>query len=428
MTSPVLLDRNAARASRPASVDANQKTTVALSSNLARSLALFALALGSFCIGTSEFASMGVIQLFSASLGIDIPHATNAVTAYALGVVIGAPAVTLAAARLNRRTLLLLLMALFVVGNVLSAIASSLDFLVVARFISGLPQGAYFGAGAMVASWIMGPGQSGRAFAIVMTGLTVATIIGSPMATFIGQHLGWRETYLAVAALSALALLAIRQWLPRSSALDGAPVIQELSALRKGQLWAMMAVATTGIASLFAVYTFVGPIVTDAAHLAQGMIPVALAVFGIGMTAGNVVGGQLADRFPARGIVLGFGLALVVLVVIALFGQNPWILLPALFILGAGLMASIPTMQVRLTRLAPQAPSLIGAMTLAACNLGNALGAWGAGTTIKAGHGLLSAGWAGFAMTLSGLVIFGLILLAGRRASAVNQAAAAAQD
>ncbi|CAG9185018.1 MFS transporter [Cupriavidus pampae] len=381
------------------------------SSSLSRSLALFALALGSFCIGTSEFASMGVIQLFSASLGIDVPQATSAVTAYALGVVVGAPVVTLAAARLNRRTLLLALIALFVVGNVLSAIASSLPFLIVARFISGLPQGAYFGAGAMVASYILGPGQSGRAFAIVMTGLTVATIIGSPLATFLGQTLGWRETYLAVAVLSALAWLAIRQWLPRTSALDGTPVVQELSALRSGKVWGVMAVATAGIASLFAIYTFVGPIVTDATRLAPSMIPVALAIFGIGMTVGNSVGGRLADQFPMRGLVLGLSTALIVLVIIAIDGQTPSVLFPALFALGAALMASIPTMQVRLTRFAPQAPSLMGAMTLAACNLGNAIGAWAGGATIDAGFGLLSVAWAGFALTLAGLVIFGLTLV-----------------
>jgi DHA1 family inner membrane transport protein len=396
------------------------------SNKRSQALALFALALGSFCIGTSEFASMGILQLFSASLGVDVPEATNAVTAYALGVVIGAPAVTLAAARLNRRTLLLALMALFVVGNVLSAVATNLNLLMAARFLSGLPQGAYFGAGAMVASYIMGPGQEGKAFAIVMTGLTVATIIGSPLATFLGQHLGWRETYLAVALLSGLALLAIRQWLPRSEALNGSPITQELSALRKGKVWAVMAVTTTGIASLFAVYTFIGPIVTGAAHLAPSMIPVALAIFGLGMTAGNIVGGRMADRYTLRGILLGFGIALAVLVIIAEAGQNPWVLFPALFVLGAGLMASLPTLQVHLTKLAPAAPSLMGAMTLAACNLGNAMGAWGGSATLDAGYGLLSPGWAGFALTLTGLALFGLTRIGNRRNAPVTHAAAAA--
>jgi MFS transporter, DHA1 family, inner membrane transport protein len=260
-----------------------------------RGLTLFALALGSFCIGTSEFASMGILQLFSASLGISIPAATNAITAYAFGVVFGAPALTLAAAHLNRRTLLLWLMGLFVVGNVLSALATHLGMFAVARFISGIPQGAYFGAGAVVASYIVGPSHGGKAFASVMTGLTVATIFGSPLATFLGQNLGWRNTYFTVAGLAVLAFLALWAWVPRTDALRGGPLMHELSSLRKPAVWVMMLVAALGVASIFAVYTFIGPFVTDVAMLNRTWIPIALALFGIGMTTGNLFGGRLAD-------------------------------------------------------------------------------------------------------------------------------------
>lgn len=374
-------------------------------------LTLFALALGSFSIGTSEFASMGIIQLFSSSLGVTVPQAANAITAYAIGVVVGAPLITLAAARLNRRTMLLALMALFVVGNLLSAAASGLGLLAIARFISGLPQGAYFGAGAVVASYVVGPGHAGRAFAIVMTGLTVATIFGSPLATFLGQTLGWRETYLAVALLSAAALLAIYLWVPRTASLDGVPLVQELSALRKASVWWMMLVAAIGVGSIFAVYTFIGPIVTDVARLGANMIPIALAVFGLGMTAGNIIGGRMADVYPARGLVAGYATALVVLSVLAVWGGSILILFPALFGIGASMMAAIPTIQVRLTELAPEAPSLMGSMNLASLNLANAIGAWAASMTIAGGLGLLSAAWAGFALTLAGLGIF---LLAAR--------------
>ncbi|WP_416066628.1 MFS transporter [Rhizobium sp. ZK1] len=376
-----------------------------------RNLTLLALALGSFSIGTSEFASMGIIQLFSESLGVSIPQATSAIAAYAFGVVIGAPLVTLVAARLNRRTLLLFLIGLFILGNVLSAMASNLGFLMAARFISGLPQGAYFGAGAVVASYIVGPGQAGKAFAIVMTGLTVATIFGSPLATFLGQTIGWRETYLAVAAFSLLAFGAIFQWVPRTRALDGVPVIQEVSALRKPQVWGVMIVAALGIASIFAVYTFIAPLVTDVVKLSPEMIPVALALFGIGMTAGNIYGGKLADLHPARGIVLGFGAALLILAALAIGGENPGIFFPAMFGVGAAMMAAIPTIQVRLTRFAPEAPSLMGAMNLASLNVANAIGAWAGSVAVGAGYGLLSAAWAGFAVTLLGLLVFGLTLL-----------------
>lgn len=383
-----------------------------------RKLTLLALALGSFAIGTSEFASMGIIQLFSDSLGISVPDATHAIEAYALGVVLGAPLVTLAAARLNRRTLLLGLMALFVAGNVLSALASNLGLLMLARFISGLPQGAYFGAGAVVASYIVGPGQAGKAFAIVMTGLTVATIIGSPLATFLGQTVGWRETYLAVAAFSLLSFGAIWQWVPRTRALDGTPVIQELSSLRKTSVWGVMLVAALGVASIFAVYTFIGPMVADTVRLAPEMTPVALTLFGIGMTAGNIYGGKLADRYPARGIVIGFGSALVIMATLAVGGSNPIVFFSAMFGVGAAMMAAIPTIQVRLTNFAPEAPSLMGAMNLASLNVANAIGAGAGGATIAAGYGLLSAVWAGFALTLIGLVIFGLTLLSKEKATA----------
>jgi DHA1 family inner membrane transport protein len=371
-----------------------------------RGFALFALALGSFVIGTSEFASMGILQIFSADLHITVPVATHAITGYALGVLLGAPIVTLAAAHLNRRTLLLGLMSLFIIANLLSAVATGIGMLAVARFISGLPQGAYFGAGAVVAAYFFGPSQGGRAFALVMTGLTVATIFGAPIATFVGLHLGWRDTYTLVAGLGVLALAALWMWVPQTDELRGSSIGHELSALRKRNVWAMMTVAALSVASIFAVYTFVGPFITDVAQLSIGIVPIALALFGLGMTAGNLIGGRLADAYTYLGLVGGFGTALIVLAILALFGSVPWILLSCLFGVGATMMTAIPTIQVRLTRFAPEAPTLMGAMNLASLNLANALGAWSGGLAIGAGYGLLSAVWAGFALTLAGLLVF----------------------
>ncbi|PXA85188.1 MFS transporter [Caulobacter sp. D4A] len=369
-------------------------------------LTLLALALGTFCIGTTEFASMGIIQLFAASLEVDLSAATHAITAYAIGVVVGAPVLTLAAARLNRRTLLLLLIGAFIVGNVLSAIAANLHFFVIARFICGLPQGAYFGAGAVVASHVVGSDRAGQAFAIVMTGLTVATIVGSPLATFLGQAIGWRETYLCVAVLGMFSFLSIWFFVPRTSELDGASITHELRGLRKGRVWLMMAVAALGISSIFAVYTFIGPFVTDLLLFGPEAIPLALALFGIGMTVGNLYGGRLADIHPSRGIVAGYGCALVVLVVMAFWGATPWVFFAAMFGVGATMMAAIPAIQVRLTGLAPESVTLMGAMNLASLNVANALGAWAGGVTIGAGLGLLSTLWAGFILTLTGLILF----------------------
>jgi DHA1 family inner membrane transport protein len=371
-----------------------------------QSLALFALALGSFCIGTSEFATMGIIQLYAADLGIDIPTATNAVTGYAFGVVLGAPLLTLVAAKLNRRTLLLLLMGLWVVGNVLSSIVSTIGLFAVARFLSGMPQGAYFGAAAVVAAYFFGADRAGKAFSLVMTGLTVATIFGSPLATFLGQTVGWRNTYLLMAALGAFAFLALSLFVPCTEALRGGSVLHELSALRRRNVWTMIVVASLGISSIFAVYAFIGPLATDVLGLEPSTIPFALGIFGVGMTVGNLVGGHFADVYVYRGLVLGYGLTLVALVVLSSFGVIPWVFFPCLFVVGAAMMAAIPTIQVRMTQFAPEAPTLMGAMNLAALNVANALGAWGGGLIIAAGYSVIFSPLAGFALTAAALLVY----------------------
>ncbi|TKK86635.1 MFS transporter [Herbidospora galbida] len=371
-------------------------------------LALFALALGTFAIGTGEFGSNGVIQLFAADLGVSIPVATHAITAYALGVVIGSPLITLLAARVNRRTLLLGLAVLFLAGNGLSALAPDIALLVVFRFVAGSVQGAFFGAGAVVAAYVYGPGRGGKAFATVMGGLTVATVAGSPLATFVGQQAGWRVMYWAVVAVGLLAGLALVAWLPRTGDLHGGPVRNELNGLRRGGVWVMVAVASLGISSIFAVYTFIGPFVTDAARRDPALIPVALAVFGLGMAVGNHFGGRAADRWEHRGLTWGYGGVLALLALIGVAGGEWLVLLPCLFGVGATMMYAIPTIQVRLTSLAPDAPTLMGALNLAALNLANSLGAIGGAITLAAGWGTLSTVWAGFVLTSAGLALYAL--------------------
>ncbi|MEU2201728.1 MFS transporter [Isoptericola sp. NPDC019482] len=369
-------------------------------------LALLALALGTFAIGTGEFGSNGIIQLFSADLGVSIPVATSAITAYALGVMIGSPAITLFAARINRRTLLLGLIVLFLVGNALSAWAPTIGLLTAARFVTGSVQGAFFGAGAVVAAYVYGPGKGGKAFATVMAGLTMATIFGSPLGTFIGQHAGWRAMYWAVVVLGLLAGAALVSWLPRTSDLHGSSVRNELGALRRPSVWLMVAIASLGISSIFAVYTFIGPFVTDAAGRDPSVVPIALAVFGVGMAVGNSWGGRIADRYQNRGLLYGYGGVLLFLVLIGLAGSNLTVLLVGFFGTGATMMFAIPTIQVRLTGFAPDAPTLMGALNLAALNLANSLGAVGGAITLGAGWGTLSTVWAGAALTVAGLVLY----------------------
>lgn len=375
-----------------------------------RLITLLALALGSFAIGTSAFASMGIIQLFSRDLGISLPDATWAISAYALGVVIGSPLLTIFAARLNRRMVLLSLLALFLVGSVLSALAQDLATFLLARFISGVPHGAYFGAGAVIAVHVIGPEHGGKAFSIIMAGLTVATIIGAPLATYVGQTFGWREAYGAVIVIATIAIIALYVSVPRTEALNGRPISVKLAALRRGSAWGLMLVAATGVSSIFAVYTLIGPLITEVAGLSAGIVPVALAVFGIGMTLGNLLGGFLADRYPTRGITLGYASALVVLALLGLWGAQPAILFAALFGVGASIMTVIPTIQVRLTRFAPEAPALMGALNVASLNVANGLGAWAAGTTVSSGLGFHATAWAGFGLTALGLLIFAVAL------------------
>ena len=389
-------------------------------------LTLLALALGTFAIGTGEFGTNGVVQLIAADLDVSVPTATNAVTAYALGVVIGSPVLTIAAARLNRRTLLLALVGLFVVGNLLSALASDLGLLVVARFVTGTVQGAYFGAGAVVAAYAYGPGKGGKAFATVMAGLTVATVVGSPLGTFIGQRSGWQALYLVVAVTGLLAGVAIWFFVPRTPALDGGSVTTELGALRRPMVWVTTAIAALGISSIFAVYTFIGPYITDAVGADESWIPVALAVFGVGMAVGNWVGGRLADQYEHRGLVTGYAGVLVFLVVIGLRGDELVVLLPCLFGVGATTMMAIPTIQVLLTRYAPEAPTLMGAVNLAALNLANALGAVGGALALGAGWGTLSTAWAGLALTAAGLLLFAVTVPLVAPPAAVERAPAAA--
>lgn len=367
---------------------------------------LFALALGTFAIGTGEFGSNGIIQLFSADLDVSIPIATYAITAYAFGVMIGSPAITLLAARVNRRTLLLGLIVLFLIGNGLSALAPNIELLVVFRFVAGCVQGAFFGAGAVVAAYVYGPGRGGKAFATVMGGLTVATIVGSPLGTFIGQNAGWRVMYWTVVAIGVGAGAALVAWLPHTDDLRGGSIAGELGALRRFSVWLMVTVAALGISSIFAVYTFIGPFITDAAGRDASLIPLALAVFGLGMAAGNFLGGRVADRYENRGLIYGYGGVLVLLVLIGVAGSDLAVLFPCLFGVGATMMYAIPTIQVRLTGFAPDAPTLMGALNLAALNLANSLGAIGGAITIDAGWGTLSTVWAGFVLTAAGLLLY----------------------
>ena len=273
-----------------------------------RWLAVLALALGGFGIGTTEFVAMGLLPDIASSLGITEPTAGHVISAYALGVVIGAPLIAALTARIPRKTLLLGLMAVFTLGNLASVLAPSYGTLVAARFIAGLPHGAFFGVAALVAAHLMGPKNRAKAVAHVMTGLTVATVLGVPIASWLGQALGWRSAFGLVVAVGVITLTAIWFWLPaRLRSMHVTSPLTELGALKRVQVLLALLVGMIGFGGMFAVYTYITTTMTDVTGLPRGLVPLALMIFGIGMVVGNLVGGRMADKSVVRGLYVSIG-------------------------------------------------------------------------------------------------------------------------
>ncbi|MET0993693.1 MAG: MFS transporter [Mycobacterium sp.] len=379
-----------------------------------RWLAVLALALGGFGIGTTEFVAMGLLPDIAVSLGITEPTAGHVISAYALGVVIGAPLIACLAARLNRKTLLLVLMAVFTLGNLASVLAPSYGTLMAARFVAGLPHGAFFGVAALVAAHLMGPRNRAKAVAHVMTGLTVATVIGVPMASWLGQALGWRSAFGLVVAVGVITLTAIWFWLPTLSSMHVTSPLTEIGALRRVQVWLALLVGMIGFGGMFAVYTYISTTMTDVAGLPRGLVPVALMVFGVGMVVGNLVGGRMADKSVIRGLYVSIGALGAVLAVFVLAAHNPWTALVVLFGIGAAGSAVAPALQTRLMDVAHGAQTLAAALNHSALNIGNATGAWVGGVVIAAGYGYTAPAAAGALLAAAGLVVLTVSVLLQR--------------
>ncbi|MFE5335906.1 MFS transporter [Isoptericola sp. NPDC056573] len=373
--------------------------------------ALFALAVGGFTIGTTEFATMGLLPQIGADLGVSDPVVGHAITAYAVGVVVGAPLLTVAAARMSRKRLLLCLMGFYTVANVLSAAAPGIESLVVGRFLAGLPHGAFFGVGAAVGAAVAGPGRRGHAVSMMMTGLTVANVVGVPLSTAVGQNLGWRAAFVVIGVLGAVTLLGIWRFVPERGPVDSS-VRKELGTLRNGPLWISFAAGAIGFGGLFAVYTYVAPTVTKVAGMSESAVPWVLAVFGVGMTVGTLLGGRLVDRNVLRTVVGGFVATALSLVLFALVGTSPVPAVVGLFLLAVTSQTLGLAMQTRLMDLSPRAQSLGAALCHSALNIGNASGAFFGGLVIAAGYGYLAPAWVGVALTLVGLA---MVLAFGRQ-------------
>lgn len=368
-------------------------------------LVLAALALGGFAIGTTEFASMSLLPDFAASLGVDAPTAGHAISAYALGVVIGAPVIAVLAARLPRRIILVALMAVFAVGNLLSALAPTFGWMLAFRFFSGLPHGAYFGVAALVAASVSPPERRAQSVAMVMIGLTVATIVGVPMANVVGQWIGWRWGFVIVAVLAAMTAAAVYVFAPRAPADADASPLRELGALGRGRVWLTLAIGAIGFGGMFCVYTYLASTMAEVTHASPAALPVVLAVFGAGMTVGTLVCAWAADRaqIPAIGGVLLWSAAALALYPLAT--GSLWTLAPVVFLIGCGGGLGA-VLQTRLMDVAGDAQTLAAALNHSAFNFANALGPWLGGLAIAAGYGWASTGYVGAALALGGFAIW----------------------
>lgn len=380
--------------------------------------ALLALGVGGFGIGTGEFVIMGLLPDAARDLAISIPEAGHLISAYALGVVIGAPLLAVLGARWPRRSLLIALMAAFTVGNFASALAPAYGSMLVARLLTGFPHGTYFGVAALVAASLVARERRAHAVALVMLGLTTATLIGVPIAAAIGQWLGWRAAFALVGVIGALTALLVWRWVPFVPADRHASPLRELGAFARKQVWMTLGIGAIGFGGMFAVFSYIKPTMLELANLPESGIPFVLALFGMGMVAGNLIGAKLADRalMPTIGGVLAW--SALVLGMFVFTASNLWLASVNVLLIGT-VVALGPALQIRLMDVAGDAQTLAAALNHSAFNMANALGAWLGGVTIAAGLGWASTGWVGMLLAMGGLAVFALSVMALPRREAI---------
>ena len=383
---------------RPARATASpSRTTV--------TLALLALATGGFAIGTTEFVSMGLLPELADGVGVSIPRAGHAISAYALGVVVGAPLIAVLGARLPRRGLLVALMGVFLLGNAATAIASSYAGLMAARFVAGVPHGAYFGVASLVAAGLVPPERRGRAVSRVLLGLAVANVAGVPAATWLGQHAGWRSAYLLVAVLAALTIVLVAILVPGAPGDPSATGRKELRAFRDPQVLLTLFAGAIGFGGMFAMYSYIAPTVTSVAGLSGGVVPLYLLAFGLGMVVGTPLAGRMTDWSVLRTVAIGMVSMMLVLLLFTV--TSAWFLPGLLTTFAVAVLTSLVAvgLQMRLMQVAGDAQTIGAAMNHSALNLANALGAWLGGLVIAAGYGYLAPSYVGAGLSLLGLVV-----------------------
>lgn len=369
--------------------------------------ALLALAVGAFGIGTAEFVMMGVLPQAAAELGVSIPTAGHLISGYALGVVVGAPALTILGARLPRKTMLVVTMGLFTAGNALFALAPSAGVGVALRFLAGLPHGAFFGAGAVVAASLAGTGSRAKAVSMMFMGLTLANVVGVPLGTLLGQQFGWRATFAVVAAIGVVAVAAIVRLVPDQGRPEPgqSAVLDQLAAFRSPQVWLALAIVTFGLGGTFACLSYLTPILTDVSGYSPTAVTLLLALAGLGMTVGNYLGGWIADKALMHGVYAALIGIAVVLGLFTITSGNKVAAAVTVFAIGAVGFMVAPIMQALVMEKAGGKASLVSAALQSAFNVANSIGAYAGGLMIAHGLGLLSPNLVGMLLSVVGLAL-----------------------
>ncbi|PRB18590.1 MFS transporter [Microbacterium sp. MYb62] len=385
-------------------------------------LGLIALAIGAFGIGLTEFVIMGLLPEVAHDFGVTESAAGWLISGYALAVVVGALVLTAAATRLPKKPVLLGLIVLFIIGNVLTALADDYGTAMLGRIIAALCHGAFFGIGSVVAAGLVAPEKKAGAIAIMFTGLTAANVFGVPFGTFLGQELGWRSTFWAISGIGVLAFIGIAALVPRLPRPTAQVSLRsELAAFRSGQVWFSLVVTILAFGGMFGAFTYIAYTLTEVSGFASSAVPWLLVLFGAGLVLGNWLGGRLADRAIDRTLVVFIAALVVVLALFSVSAQSGIATIVALFLMGGFGFGTVPGLQSRVMRYAGGAPTLASGANIGAFNIGNALGAWAGGIGISAGLGYTAPIWMGAILTGIALVV---MVVAAARARGVHTVAA----
>jgi DHA1 family inner membrane transport protein len=368
-------------------------------------VSLLALAMSAFAIGTTEFVIMGLLPEVAGDLQVSIPVAGWLISGYALGVAIGAPIMALLTARLPRKLSLTLLMVIFIVGNLLCALALSYNFLMLARVITALCHGAFFGIGAVVAASLVPAGRKASAVALMFTGLTLANVLGVPIGTWFGQLYGWRATFWGVAVIGVIAFLALVVSLPSQKDEEVTDLKSEIKALAHGKLWLSLSMTVFFSAAMFALFSYVAPMLLQVTGITPRGVSWTLFLIGAGLTVGNILGGRLADWRVSFSLILSFSLIAVFSLLFRWTSHGAWLAEITLFLWAMAAFATVPALQINVVLHGKEAPNLVSTLNIAAFNVGNALGAWVGGTVIERGYGLTAVPVAAAGLAVVGLII-----------------------